>query len=97
MAAHKLTLKQKYELRRLYKDGARDLDLADWFGISEATVRGHTKDIRRLNPRRTFDYSWAAHLRNAHGLAYEEIARRLGIASGTSIKRAIERHVGVTA
>jgi hypothetical protein len=88
---HKLTIKQKHELRGLYKDGARDVDLAEWFGISEATVRGHTKDIRRPNPRRTFDYTKAAKLRG-HGMNYEAIARRLGVPSGWTVLRAIRRH-----
>ena len=91
----KLTLKQKHELRRLYKDGARDVDLADWFGISEATVRGHTKDIRRPNPRRTFDYARAKQLAE-QGISKEEIGRRFGV-HGTAIGRAIERHTRAAA
>lgn len=85
----KLTLKQKHDLRRLYKDGARDVDLADWFSVSEATVRGHTKDIRRPNPRRTFDYARAKNLAD-QGISKEEIGRRFGV-HGTAIGKALVR------
>ena len=86
MATHKLTLKQKHELKRFYKDGARDVDLAEWFGVSEATVRFHTKEFRRKNPRRTFDYDRAKKLCNEHGLTFSMIGGRLGVSSGAVAK-----------
>lgn len=89
MAAHKLTARKVSEMRRQYQDGARDVDLADWFGVSEATVRGHTRDIRRKNPRRTFDHDLAYALRK-RGDTYPRIAGRLGV-NIKSVWNAIQR------
>jgi transposase len=76
--APRLTYTQKQELKQLYKDGARDVDLAAWFGVSEATVRGHTKDFRRPNPLRTIDRGRVRRLRE-QGMTIQAISRRLGI------------------
>src|SRR5687768_1898909 len=56
MAAHKLTARKVSDLRRQYKDGARDVDLAEWFCVSEGTIRYHTRDMRRASPRLTIDH-----------------------------------------
>jgi transposase len=76
--APRLTYAQKQELKQFYKDGARDVDLAAWFGVSEATVRGHTKDFRRPNPLRTIDRDRVRRLRE-QGMTIQAISRRLGV------------------
>lgn len=95
MATHKLTLRQKHELKRFYEDGARDVDLAQWFGVSEATVRFHTKEFRRKHPRRTFDHDRAKKLKD-QGVSYAVIAQRMGV-DDRSVVKALRRLEGMTA
>ena len=94
MAAPKLNARKVTEMRRQYQDGARDLDLAEWFNVSEATVRLHTKDIRRKNPRRTFDHDRAAEMFR-RGATKAAIAGRFGV-HRTTVGEALQR-MGVAA
>lgn len=86
---HKMTARQVTELRGQYHAGARDVDLAEWFSITEATVRYHTRDIRRATPRRSFDHERARKLRD-EGVAFAVIAASVGV-SETSVRRALWR------
>ncbi len=87
---HRITIRQLNEMRQQYRDGARDVDIAEWYGINEATVRYHTRDIRRPNPRRSFDHERAQTLRR-EGLAFGDIGACLG-AKESSVRRALWRH-----
>jgi IS30 family transposase len=85
---HVMTAKAVTQLRRQYQDGARDCDLAHWFKVSEASVRYHTRDIRRpkvdlINMKRLAALA-------AMDLTQREIARRLGVHKD-SVGRAIRR------
>lgn len=85
----KFTIKQRNELRRLYLEGARDVDLVQWFGITNASVRRHTLDIRRKNPKRMFDHEKALRLHET-GMTFADIGRRFGVA-GQSVSAAVKR------
>lgn len=94
MAPPKLTARKVSEMRRYYiEDKATPADLAEWFGISDATARYHLRDILRpskAKPRVKISDAQHEEIRRlrADGLSLSELSARFGCSNATILRHA---------